>query len=81
MGLFDFFKKGNKETTPSKAQQPTGQAKAQNVEQKRTQPQGQPANAATPQPKTQRDYVIQTGDSLSKIAKRFYGNSNDWQKI
>ncbi len=28
-----------------------------------------------------RDYTIKSGDSLSKIAKQFYGNAADWQKI
>ena len=26
-------------------------------------------------------YTIKSGDSLSKIAKREYGNANDWHKI
>jgi nucleoid-associated protein YgaU len=26
-------------------------------------------------------YEVQPGDSLSKIAKRVYGNANDWPKI
>jgi|RhiMetdeSRZDD1v2_1073273.scaffolds.fasta_scaffold5251549_1 nucleoid-associated protein YgaU len=26
-------------------------------------------------------YTVTTGDSLSKIAKRFYGDANRWQKI
>ena len=33
---------------------------------------------AKPQFKT---YVVQKGDSLSKIAKREYGNANAWRKI
>ena len=33
-----------------------------------------------PSPPT-RDYTIKSGDSLSKIAKEFYGNAGDWQKI
>jgi len=28
-----------------------------------------------------RTYVVVKGDSLSKIAKRVYGNENDWHKI
>jgi nucleoid-associated protein YgaU len=28
-----------------------------------------------------RDYTIKSGDSLSKIAKDFYGNAGEWQKI
>jgi nucleoid-associated protein YgaU len=26
-------------------------------------------------------YEVQQGDSLSKIAKQFYGNANDWPRI
>jgi nucleoid-associated protein YgaU len=26
-------------------------------------------------------YTIKSGDSLSKIAKKHYGNANDWRKI
>lgn len=36
------------------------------------------AETAAPAFKT---YVIQPGDSLSKIAKREYGNANDWRRI
>jgi nucleoid-associated protein YgaU len=28
-----------------------------------------------------RMYSVQPGDSLSKIAKKFYGNANDWKRI
>lgn len=37
-------------------------------------PQGQSGGEA-------RTYIVQSGDSLSKIARKFYGNSNDWRKI
>jgi nucleoid-associated protein YgaU len=30
---------------------------------------------------TYKSYTIVAGDSLSKIAKREYGNANDWSKI
>ncbi len=30
---------------------------------------------------TSRMYVVQSGDSLSKIAKKFYGNANAWKRI
>jgi nucleoid-associated protein YgaU len=30
---------------------------------------------------TARMYVVQSGDSLSKIAKKFYGNANSWKRI
>lgn len=29
----------------------------------------------------QRTYVVTAGDSLSKIAKRFYGDAGQWQQI
>lgn len=35
-------------------------------------------SSAAPTTKT---YVVQKGDSLSKIAKNEYGNANDWHKI
>jgi nucleoid-associated protein YgaU len=28
-----------------------------------------------------RTYTVVSGDSLSKIAQRFYGNANDWRRI
>lgn len=28
-----------------------------------------------------RTYVVQSGDSLSKIAKRFYGDASAWKRI
>ncbi len=37
-----------------------------------------PTPAAPPQAKT---YTVVSGDTLSKIAKQFYGNANDWPKI
>jgi nucleoid-associated protein YgaU len=39
-------------------------------------PAGSPAGAAA-----SRTYVVQGGDSLSKIAKKFYGNANSWKRI
>lgn len=38
-----------------------------------------PPTAPTP-PKIN-TYVVQKGDSLSKIAKRQYGNANEWRRI
>ena len=29
----------------------------------------------------QRTYTIKSGDSLSKIAKQYYGDAQEWQKI
>ncbi len=39
-----------------------------------------PLQPTSPQPTT-RDYTIKSGDTLSKIAKQYYGNASDWKKI
>ena len=31
--------------------------------------------------RTQRIYVVEKGDSLSKIAKKFYGEASSWRRI
>jgi len=69
MGLLDFFKKGK--------EQPIEQRPAAKPAEGVHRP-GQPGATFTG---TTRDYTIQPGDSLSKIAKRYYGNAGDWQKI
>jgi len=30
---------------------------------------------------SEQTYTVQSGDNLSKIAKQFYGNANDWHLI
>jgi nucleoid-associated protein YgaU len=37
--------------------------------------------ALAPPPPQQKTYTVAAGDSLSKIAKQFYGNANDYMKI
>jgi nucleoid-associated protein YgaU len=39
-----------------------------------------PAGTAAPQ-QEDRFYVVEKGDSLSKIAKKFYGDANAWRRI
>jgi nucleoid-associated protein YgaU len=39
------------------------------------------APSGTVGPPEPRIYVVQKGDSLSKIAKQFYGNTSDWRRI
>lgn len=39
------------------------------------------SSAAAETKATYKSYTIVAGDSLSKIAKREYGNANDWPKI
>lgn len=65
MGLMDFFKKGTEKP----------------VETKKTTPSGSPLGSPGTSTTSNREYVVKSGDSLSKIAKEFYGNANDWKKI
>ncbi|HEY7303060.1 MAG TPA: LysM peptidoglycan-binding domain-containing protein [Bryobacteraceae bacterium] len=44
-------------------------------------PQAQAAAAAANAPSAARTYTVQAGDTLSKIAKQFYGNANDYNRI
>ncbi len=46
-----------------------------------SQQQSQAAAASAGGGPTGRTYKVQPGDSLSKIAKEFYGNANDYQRI
>lgn len=39
------------------------------------------AAAAAPASGSARTYTVKAGDTLSKIAKEFYGNANDYNKI
>ena len=65
MGIMDFFKKGN-EKPAEKKPEATGS------------PLGSPGAGTST---GAREYTVKSGDSLSKIAKQFYGNANEWKKI
>ncbi len=39
------------------------------------------STAPVVQDDTVQTYTVASGDSLSKIAKHFYGNANDWRRI
>jgi nucleoid-associated protein YgaU len=39
------------------------------------------ASSTAPAAKVYEEYVVVSGDSLSKIAKRFYGKGSAWQQI
>lgn len=76
MGLFDFLKKGKEEPAPkAPAAKPTTTAPTTSVP--RSEPKSQPTDAAA----TNDTYTVQSGDSLSKIAKNLYGDANSWHKL
>jgi nucleoid-associated protein YgaU len=70
----DFFKKG--EQKPSQNNNPN---------QNKDGFFGQPATnttGATAQPSQQEQtYTVKSGDSLSKIAKQYYGDAQQWKRI
>lgn len=70
MGLLDFFKKGEEKKVEPQAlpKQPTA-------------PIPTPVKAAPDVASSVQEYVIKSGDSLSKIAKQFYGDAQKWNKI
>jgi nucleoid-associated protein YgaU len=39
------------------------------------------ASSTAPEAQVHETYEVQAGDSLSKIAKRVYGNASAWKKI
>lgn len=70
MGLLDFFKKGQERPVEKKPGVSTAPTDSQKTS----------VNAQQPS-QSNREYTIKSGDSLSKIAKRFYGNAGEWEKI
>ncbi|WP_181305695.1 LysM peptidoglycan-binding domain-containing protein [Rufibacter sp. XAAS-G3-1] len=73
MGLFDFLKKGEEKPVQKPVAQPVAKPAAP------AQPVAAPP-AAAPQPAFD-TYTVKGGDSLSKIAKNFYGDAQQWHKI
>ncbi|QHL87324.1 LysM peptidoglycan-binding domain-containing protein [Nibribacter ruber] len=71
MGLFDFLKKGEEKPAAKPAANNDFFKNNPNVA---AQP-AQPAQGA------QEYYTVQSGDSLSKIAKHVYGDAQQWHKI
>ena len=79
MGLFDFLKKGEEKPVENKPTvQPKPAAQPANTNAGSYQAAAPQTNSTAAQPKT---YTIKSGDSLSKIAKQFYGDANQWSKI
>ncbi|WP_299755998.1 LysM peptidoglycan-binding domain-containing protein [uncultured Pontibacter sp.] len=97
MGLLDFFKKGKEEPakpasniSSKNVQTPKGTQPVSKGADVTSRTPGQPGqgfyspsdmNKTTDAGPNQDVYTVQSGDSLSKIAKKHYGNANDWTKI
>ena len=78
MGIFDFFAKKEKPPTDfsnvRSGSSSTAPAPVASV------PASGPATSA-PSVTTGRTYLVVSGDSLSKIAKREYGDAQQWPRI
>ncbi len=72
MGLFDFFKKGEEKPVAPKPATPAATTTAASATKP---PVAQPATVQ------QEYYTVKSGDSLSKIAKQLYGDSQLWNRI
>lgn len=86
----DFFRKGEKEPAKPAAKPAAKAAAAPAGTQKVTTTPGNPnqafysesdKNQIKPATPTQDIYTVQSGDSLSKIAKKHYGDANTWKRI
>lgn len=66
MGISDFLKKGE--------QRPK-------VEPEKPKAQAAPTPVQQPPKEKEEIYTVQKGDSLSKIAKEYFGDVNQWHKI
>ena len=56
-------------------------AQAQQAQAPPAQAQQQTTGAATGAGQATRKYTVQSGDTLSKISKQFYGHANEYMKI
>jgi nucleoid-associated protein YgaU len=79
---------GSSSTAPSSKGRPAGAAAGAAAGGTGTQADGfkdvvsgSSSTAASSKGVEARTYIVQSGDSLSKIAKKFYGNANEWRRI
>ncbi|EJF10657.1 LysM peptidoglycan-binding domain-containing protein [Pontibacter sp. FD36] len=78
MGLRDFFKKGEQEPAKKSSDQVNkvpGQSEDHKFFTNKDEQQVTDPSA------NQDVYTVQSGDSLSKIAKKLYGDANAWNRI
>jgi len=91
MGLFDFLKKGKEEPVrkansnilPKKdIPKPAGTQPVSTGSVARTPGHPEQEKQKITDPGSNSDvYTVQSGDSLSKIAKKLYGDANSWHKL
>ena len=80
MGIFD--KLGGKKEEKSRADFSNVQSGSSTTAAKPAAPAPLPERGPTASTTTQdQTYIVVAGDSLSKIAKRYYGDANKWPRI
>ena len=77
MGFFDKLKKHEEKPKADFSNVQSGSSSTA-AEPAPSLPPLEPPPATTGQSAT---YIVEAGDSLSKIAKRFYGDANKWPRI
>ena len=80
MGIFDDIL-GNKDDKTPKAKPDFGNVNAGGSSTARTVPEAPGAPEPVGTSGSAKTYVVVKGDSLSKIAKREYGDANKWHQI
>jgi nucleoid-associated protein YgaU len=81
MGLMDFLKNGEKRPA-SKQEQPLREGNPFVNKQQSDQPEQQPEQVPGVNLVSQQElYKVKSGDSLSKISSRIYGDPSQWRKI
>jgi nucleoid-associated protein YgaU len=75
MGIFDKFR-DEPEPKPDFSNVRSGGSSTAS-----SRPEGTSGTVEAPAPRKSRTYTVQEGDSLSKIAKREYGDAQQWAKI
>jgi nucleoid-associated protein YgaU len=80
MGLFDKLLGKDKKPVGAKPGFENVRSGADSTLRKEAPAPASPPPAAA-SASTTRTYVVVSGDSLSKISKKFYGDANQWRKI
>ena len=81
MGFFDKFGKHDEEKPKADFSNVQSGSSTTAAEPEATLPPLAPTPSPTGTTGQSQTYVVVAGDSLSKIAKRFYGDGNKWPRI
>ncbi len=81
MGIFDGFGKKKEKPKADFSNVESGSSSTAQAPPKFTPPPAPDPGPATGTSGAEQSYTVVAGDSLSKIARRFYGDANKWPRI